>query len=455
MNERPLRSARRAASDSDPDGDVVLDGRGRLALYLAVGLVAGAVIALQIGIMRVFSVGSWAHFGSLVVSLAMLGFGLTSAVMCVAKDWFRAPLARRRQRRARCCSGRSPSPPICSSSSSASTRSSSSPTRAQKWRLLANFLLYLLPFLAGAVFLGMRVPQEQSHVRPRLFRRSRRLGPLRPRRSSAAMYLLRAGGPDRRAAGALARRPGSPGPRGPGGRRIARAADRRSPCSRSAAISSPRRPRHQPARGQRLQGRRLRAQFPRRRSASTRASRPSATSRSTPAPICTSRPASPTTPRSICRRCRPTPISACISTATGRSASSATCRPRRPPISASCRCIYPYVIKTDAQDLRRAVRRRHLDRGGAALGRQQRHGRRGQPGGARRLPHDQVIARLHRRHPHDPRSASSTTTGRLYPRPHRRALRRRRSEPRRLGRPLQPRRLRDRREVSPTRARRW
>src|SRR5580704_12212450 len=58
------------------------------ALYFAVGLEAGAVIALQICIMRVFSVGSWAHFGSLVVSLAMLGFGLTSTVMCVAKPWF-------------------------------------------------------------------------------------------------------------------------------------------------------------------------------------------------------------------------------------------------------------------------------------------------------------------------------------------------------------------------------
>ena len=65
-----------------------LDSRPTLLLYLSVGLVAGAVIALQICIMRIFSVGSWAHFGSLVVSLAMLGFGLTSAVMCVAKGWF-------------------------------------------------------------------------------------------------------------------------------------------------------------------------------------------------------------------------------------------------------------------------------------------------------------------------------------------------------------------------------
>src|ERR1700686_2983687 len=72
----------------DVSGDAGLTPRERVGLYFAVGLGAGAVIALQIDIMRVFSVGSWAHFGSLVVSLAMLGFGLTSAVMTVAKDWF-------------------------------------------------------------------------------------------------------------------------------------------------------------------------------------------------------------------------------------------------------------------------------------------------------------------------------------------------------------------------------
>src|SRR2546423_13540924 len=65
-----------------------LDLKPTTGLYLAVGLEAGAVIALQICIMRIFSVGSWAHFGSLVVSLAMLGFGLTSAGMCIRKDWF-------------------------------------------------------------------------------------------------------------------------------------------------------------------------------------------------------------------------------------------------------------------------------------------------------------------------------------------------------------------------------
>src|SRR5262252_6531309 len=74
--------------EAEAQSDAESDRSSRLGLYFAVGLGAGAVIALQIDVMRVFSVSSWAHFGSLVVSLAMLGFGLTSAVMCIGKGWF-------------------------------------------------------------------------------------------------------------------------------------------------------------------------------------------------------------------------------------------------------------------------------------------------------------------------------------------------------------------------------
>src|SRR3954470_3881385 len=130
-----------------------LDLKPTSGLYLAVGLEAGAVIALQICIMRIFSEGSWAHFGSLVVSLAMLGFGLTSAVMCLARSWFErhwfgviagsltafAPLVVG----ANLAAQQLPFNPIFLVSDS-----------LQKWRLVANFALYLLPFLAGSLFLG-------------------------------------------------------------------------------------------------------------------------------------------------------------------------------------------------------------------------------------------------------------------------------------------------------------
>ena len=142
-----------AAVFEHPSNDAVLTGRERVGLYIAVGLGAGAVIALQIDIMRVFSVSSWAHFGSLVVSLAMLGFGLTSAVMTIAKDWFA------RNWRVAASVSLGLFGPLAVAANLYVQRLGfnaiflvSDPT--QKWKLLQMFLAELTPFLAGAVFLG-------------------------------------------------------------------------------------------------------------------------------------------------------------------------------------------------------------------------------------------------------------------------------------------------------------
>lgn len=137
------------------------DDRPRWALYLSVGLVAGAVIALQIGIMRLFAVGSWAHFGSFVVSLAMLGFGLTSAVMAVASGWFL------RHWKGVATLALLAFGPLTVASNLLAQQV---PFNAifmvsdpmQKWRLAANFGLYLLPFLAGAAFLGVVFQQART-----------------------------------------------------------------------------------------------------------------------------------------------------------------------------------------------------------------------------------------------------------------------------------------------------
>ena len=153
--------------------------RGRLALYLAVGLAAGAVIALQIDIMRVFAVGNWTHFGSLVVSLAMLGFGLTSAVMASAKSLVLPALAGRGDGRARAdgaARGRGeplyPEPEVQPDLSGLRSRPEVEAARDLPRRADA------VPRRRGVP--RLRVPEEQQDVRPRLFRRSRRLRPFRP-----------------------------------------------------------------------------------------------------------------------------------------------------------------------------------------------------------------------------------------------------------------------------------
>ena len=124
------------------------------ALLLSVGFLAGAVIALQIGVMRIFAVGSWAHFGSLVVGLAMLGFGLASVVIGIGRAWFE------RRWWATATAALLLFGPLAVGCSLLAQQLPfnaiflvSDP--AQKWRLFANLLLYLLPFLSGAFFLGI------------------------------------------------------------------------------------------------------------------------------------------------------------------------------------------------------------------------------------------------------------------------------------------------------------
>lgn len=125
-----------------------------LPRYFCVALLAGAIIALQIGVMRVFAVGSWSHFGSLVVSLAMLGFGLASVVIFLAKDWFDRHW---RMSAAFALVLFGPLAVVVNLVAQMVPFNAifliSDPD--QKWRLLANFLLYLLPFLSGAFFLGI------------------------------------------------------------------------------------------------------------------------------------------------------------------------------------------------------------------------------------------------------------------------------------------------------------
>jgi spermidine synthase len=124
------------------------------SFFIAVALVSGAIIAFQIATMRVFSIASWAHFGSLVVSIAMFGFGVVSAVMTIGKAHFErrwsfwvtvsllafGPLMALANSLAQMV----PFNPIFLTSDP-----------AQKWWLLSLFVIYFLPFLPGALFLGL------------------------------------------------------------------------------------------------------------------------------------------------------------------------------------------------------------------------------------------------------------------------------------------------------------
>jgi SAM-dependent methyltransferase len=134
---------------------VTKGGAGAVApLYASVALASAAVIALQIAIMRIFAVGSWSHFGSLVVSLAMLGFGVSSVALCFPERWFAA-----HWRTAASCALASFGPLAVGVDLIAQQIPFNAifiiSDPAQKWRLAGNFVLYMVPFVAGALFLGI------------------------------------------------------------------------------------------------------------------------------------------------------------------------------------------------------------------------------------------------------------------------------------------------------------
>lgn len=124
------------------------------SFQIVVGLIAGAIIADQIAIMRIFAIGTWTHFGSFVISVAMLAFGVSSAVMCIRTDFF--------QRHWRLIADISlflfgPLLVICNT---IAQTVGFNPIElvddpGQKYRLMSLFLLYFVPFLPGALFLGL------------------------------------------------------------------------------------------------------------------------------------------------------------------------------------------------------------------------------------------------------------------------------------------------------------
>ena len=131
-------------------------------LYIAVALLAGAIIALQIAVMRIFAAGNWAHFGSFIVSIAMLGVGISSTVMCVRQRWFE------RHWRGVASGALLAFGPVAVG---ANLLAQQLPFNAifliaddtQKWRLVGNFLLYLLPFFTGSLFLGTVFLKTRQH----------------------------------------------------------------------------------------------------------------------------------------------------------------------------------------------------------------------------------------------------------------------------------------------------
>jgi len=73
-------------------GPSLTEGRTAGLRFAALFLLSAAVIGYELAVMRAYSVGSWSNFGAMVISIALLGFGLAGTLLTfIQKSIRRAP----------------------------------------------------------------------------------------------------------------------------------------------------------------------------------------------------------------------------------------------------------------------------------------------------------------------------------------------------------------------------
>jgi spermidine synthase len=130
--------------------------------YLSVAFVSGSILAYELFIMRVFAIGGWSHFGSTVISIAMFGFGVFSTALCIWKNFFAKTLTFWINF-ALLLLG-----PVMLAVNSLAQEIPFNPIflvsdPSQKYYLAFYFLLYFVPFILGAMFLGLFFLMGQAH----------------------------------------------------------------------------------------------------------------------------------------------------------------------------------------------------------------------------------------------------------------------------------------------------
>ncbi|HET6487060.1 MAG TPA: hypothetical protein VFH83_11605 [Spirochaetia bacterium] len=119
----------------------------------ALFLVSVVVLAFEILVMRVFSVASWSNFGSMVISIALLGFGVAGTLITILGKRIRANPDGWLSVSAYALG------PSIALAYTVAQRIPFNPVLivtdpSQLWWIAAYYLLYGLPFFVGALFIG-------------------------------------------------------------------------------------------------------------------------------------------------------------------------------------------------------------------------------------------------------------------------------------------------------------
>ena len=139
--------------------------RTRIAAFKLAGLflVSMALVAYELAVMRVFAVSSWSNFGSMVISIALLGYGIAGTILTLLEKrieadpdpwlaWSAAALGPT-MAGAYCVAQLVPFNPVMITTD-----------RTQLLWIAAYYAVYALPFVAGSIFIGASFVAFRSKI---------------------------------------------------------------------------------------------------------------------------------------------------------------------------------------------------------------------------------------------------------------------------------------------------
>ena len=129
----------------------------------ALFVLSATMMAFELAVMRTFSVGSWSNFGSMVISIALLGYGLAGTILTFLEERIR--------RRADAWLGLSAAL-LAPSMALAHVLAQLVPfnpllittDRTQYLWIASYYILYAIPFFVGAVFVGVCFVAFRSRI---------------------------------------------------------------------------------------------------------------------------------------------------------------------------------------------------------------------------------------------------------------------------------------------------
>jgi hypothetical protein len=126
-------------------------------------LLSAAILAYELSVMRTFSIGSWSNFGSMVISIALLGFGLAGTFLTFMQKRLKGNLDNWLSLTAMILA------PLMAISHVISQFIPFNPVLivsdpVQIWWIGAYYLVYSIPFVCGAVFIGIAFISLSEHI---------------------------------------------------------------------------------------------------------------------------------------------------------------------------------------------------------------------------------------------------------------------------------------------------